>query len=346
MLKMMIQLVLMEFKDYLRNPAILFWSIGFPLILATILGFAFTKKEEQTKKIGVIISTSSEKFISELKNLPEDKESFTKFQFFPMTLEDSITSMKKGKISLYIEKKNSQIQYYFDPNNSEGHLSYLLLDRRINSPVNKNSRVVTLKNQGERYIDFLIPGLLAFGIMNSCMWGTGWSLMDMRMKKLLRRMISTPLPKWLFLLSHFFSRGVLSGLEFILLIIFGNFFFDVKIGGSVLGLFLLFLSGNFAFSGIAIFASSRASNTSVANGVINAFTFPMMLLSGVFFSYHNFPEVAIKIIQYLPLTLLADSLRIIFIENASLLQIVTPVLIMNCIGVFFFYVGLKIYKWD
>ncbi len=342
MLKMMYNLVLIEFKEYFRNPAILFWSLGFPLILATVLGFAFSKKETLEKKVAVI---SENQFIpEELKNLKEDKDTFTKFIFIPMTSEEAKSSLKKGKISLYLEKKGNEFVYSFDPNNTEAQVNYLTLEKKISKA--KNSKTEILKNKGERYIDFLIPGLLAFGIMNSCMWGTGWSLMDMRMKKLLRRMISTPLPKWLFLLSHFISRGTLSFVEFILMILFGKFLFDVEISGSLISLMFIFLSGNFAFTGIAIFASSRASNNSVANGVINAFTFPMMLVSGVFFSYHNFPDFVVKIIQFLPLTLLADSLRLIFLELGNLSVLFPSIIILNLTGLVFFYIGLKIYKWD
>lgn len=346
MLRMIYELILMEFKDFFRNPAILFWSIGFPVILATVLGFAFSKKEETIKKIGVIQSSESS-LITKLKSLPEDKDSYTKFIFLPMTLKEAEKAMKRGEIGIYLQEDlGSKITYFFDPNNSDAHLSYLVLDRRLNKQKKSLSKIHELKNQGERYIDFLIPGLLAFGIMNSCMWGTGWSLMDMRMKKLLRRMISTPLPKWVFLFSHFVSRSILSSVEFLILIFFSNLLFHVKIQGSYFHLTLIFLSANFAFTGLAIFASSRASNNSVANGVINSFTFPMMLVSGVFFSYHNFPDLAVNIIQYLPLTLTADSIREIFLEQMNLVNYLTPIVVLNLTGLVFFIFGIRIYKWD
>ena len=127
---------------------------------------------------------------------------------------------------------------------------------------------------------------------------------------------------------------------------FSYFVFSVEVQGSILGLFILFLCGNFAFSGIAIFASSRATNSQIANGVINAISFPMMLLSGIFFSYHNFPDWATSIIRFFPLTLLADSIRAVYIEGANLISIGFPSLILLCIGFVFFGIGLKIYKWD
>ena len=128
--------------------------------------------------------------------------------------------------------------------------------------------------------------------------------------------------------------------------IFSYLIFDVEIQGSILALFLIFISGNFTFSGIAILMSSRASSTQVANGLINLVTFPMTISSGVFFSYHNFPESAEKVIQYFPLTLLADSIRSIYNEGSGLVDVFIPILILNALGTIFFFTGLKIYKWD
>ncbi|MBK9503096.1 MAG: ABC transporter permease [Leptospiraceae bacterium] len=346
MLNTIYQLVTAEFKEFYRNPGILFWALGFPLIIATILGFAFTKKQEVNRNVGVIVTDSNTSLIQTLQNKVPDNESYTKFTFIPYSLDEAKVAMKRGRISLYMEKKSKEYKYYFDSNNSESHLTYLLLDRMLSGIKNTKDQVNHLSNKGDRYIDFLIPGLLALGIMNSCLWGTAWTLMDMRSKKLLRRLISTPLPKPIFLFSHFISRSVLSGIEYLLLMTFAYFAFNVEIQGSALGLLILFLSGTFAFSGIAIFASSRASNSQIANGVINAISFPMMMMSGIFFSYHNFPDWATSIIRFFPLTLLADSVRAIFIEGAGLNLVVGPSLILVAVGFLFFGIGLKIYKWD
>ncbi len=107
----------------------------------------------------------------------------------------------------------------------------------------------------------------------------------------------------------------------------------------------MFLAGNIAFTGLAVLLSSHTSNTEVGNGLINAVVMPMMVLSGIFFSYHNFPDWSITVIRNLPLTMLTDGMRSIFNEGAGWLQVATPVLILTTIGVIFFGAGLKIFKW-
>ncbi len=105
------------------------------------------------------------------------------------------------------------------------------------------------------------------------------------------------------------------------------------------------MPGNIAFAGIAVFVSSNTSNTEVGNGLINFVVFPMMVLSGIFFSYQNFPDWSIGVIKYLPLTMLTDGVRSIFNEGAGYNEVAMPVLILLSIGVVFFSAGLKIFKW-
>ena len=165
------------------------------------------------------------------------------------------------------------------------------------------------------------------------------------MKKLLRRMVATPLKKPVFFTSHMIVRIILGTLETILLILFSYFYFGTRITGSISAFITVFLAGIFAFAGIAILMASRTSKTEVANGLVNAVTLPMMILSGIFFNYHNFPDWAIPIIQALPLTLVADSIRSIFIEGAGLSEVLRPVAILSAIGLVTFTAGLRVFKW-
>jgi ABC-type multidrug transport system permease subunit len=129
------------------------------------------------------------------------------------------------------------------------------------------------------------------------------------------------------------------------LIVFALVVFKMQIQGDITALFAIFLAGNIAFAGIAVFFSSHTSNTEVGNGLINAVVMPMMVLSGIFFSYHNFPDWSIPVIQKLPLTMLADGVRSIVNEGAGYAQIGLPILILTATGVVFFSAGLKIFKW-
>jgi len=250
-----------------------------------------------------------------------------------------------------------EFRAHFDPRNPEARLAWLALDRALQmAPPEDPGRsaeagrvasveAAPIEQTGSRYIDFLIPGLLALGVMNSCMWGIGYGLIDLRVKKFLRRMAASPMYKSAFLASRFLTRLAFSLLEFLLLFVFATFFFNVQVQGSWIELGLLFVSGNFAWSGIAVFCSSRARSVNSANGIINAVTLPMTILSGIFFSYRNFPEWSQAVIEYLPLTILADAMRAVMTEGATLFQSAPAIAVLFVTGVVFFGIGLRIYKW-
>ena len=158
-------------------------------------------------------------------------------------------------------------------------------------------------------------------------------------------MIATPMRKSYFLLALIGVRIALNFTESALLFIFAWLVFDITIQGNLVALLSIFIAGNISFAGIAIFVSSHTANTEVGNGLINVVVLPMMVLSGIFFSYHNFPDWAIPYIQKFPLTMLADGIRSIFIEGAGFIEVAFPSSLLLIIGVFFFSVGLKIFKW-
>jgi ABC-2 type transport system permease protein len=248
-------------------------------------------------------------------------------------------------IALFVEVKDDSIIYHFDPHNADAQLTHLILERSMADAKTNKTSIDALQATGTRYIDFLIPGMIALGIMNACVWGIGWSLIESRMKKLMRRMVATPLKKTVFFTAQMITRIILGSFETFLLVLFSYFYFGTRITGSIPAFMAVFLAGIFAFAGIAILMASRTSKTEVANGLVNAITLPMMILSGIFFNYHNFPDWAIPIIQALPLTLIADSIRSIFIEGAGFIDVLRPVIILCVIGLTTFTVGLKIFRW-
>jgi ABC-2 type transport system permease protein len=339
------QLIAAHFKSFFREPAILFWAILFPILMAWVLGIAFSTKGETVRTVYVTSTAEVPDIVSGEKLIGEETGNAFRIKFKNASPAESIRAIKRGVIALYIEVKNDSLIYHFDPLNADAQLTHLMLEREISGITAKNSAIEKLETKGTRYIDFLIPGLIALGIMNSCIWGIGWNLIETRMKKLLRRMVATPMKKSVFLTSQVITRIILGCVETSLLFAFAYFYFGTTITGSVVAFVIIFLSGVFAFSGIGILVASRTAKSEVGNGLINAVTLTMTILSGVFFNYHNFPEWAISFIQVLPLTMLADAIRAIFIEAAGLRDVLIPMIVLCSMGFVTFTLGLKIFKW-
>lgn len=343
--KSLTQLILVHFKTFFREPAILFWAVFFPIIMAWVLGIAFSNKGESIRTVYVTGESAIPEKITGEKVVGKETGNVYRIKFQKASEPEAIRAVKRGLTTLYIEVKGDSLIYHFDPLNSDAQLTHLILERSIAEASTKNTAIDPLQTHGTRYIDFLIPGMIALGLMNACIWGIGWSLIESRMKKLLRRMVATPLKKTIFFTSHMITRIVLGTFETILLLLFSYLYFGTRITGSVPAFIAVFLAGIFAFAGIAILMASRTSKTEVANGLVNAITLPMMILSGIFFNYHNFPDWAVPIIQALPLTLIADSIRSIFIEGAGIIDVLRPVIILCVIGLVTFTVGLRAFKW-
>jgi len=363
----LIQLTLIHFREFYREPGIIFWAIVFPIAMAWGLGIAFSGKGVLIKHIAVIEHPESRNvlwrdYIMDAlrlkekhdhatlvyeKSIDDQQLGKTRYQFIITDWDQAIVLLKRGTVTMILEENTSGMQYHFDPVSDEARMIYLQLSALINKTtlnIDQN-QIKPLTQTGTRYIDFLVPGLIAMGLMSSIMWGISYSLIEQRTRKLLRRMVATPMKKSSFLISHFVGRTVLCAIEALLLYVFSYYYFDIPIQGNILALVFLFLSGVIAFTGIAIFAASRTSRTEIGNGLINAVTMPMMVVSGVFFSYHNFPDIVIPLIQILPLTMLADGIRSIFIEGAGFKEVAGSIFILSGLGIIFFSVGLKIYKW-
>ncbi len=340
----LLNLITVQFKAFLREPAIIFWSIIFPLAIAGVLGIAFNQSEEAVRKVAVV----NNEYVSNSQNIKllQDQE-HVQFDFFYGSFDSVQLSMKRGDINLFVEVGPSDsLIFNFDPKNAEGRMTYLMLENKLLSATQISpASVRPITDLGSRYIDFLIPGLIALGIMNSCIWGIGWNLIEYRIKKLMRRMVATPMKRTYFLLAKIISRAVLCSIEAILLFFFAYFVFGVTMQGSLLAFILVFLAGIMAFAGIAVVASSRVSNNQEANGIINAVVLPMTILSGIFFSYRGFPDWAVAIIEKLPLTMLSDAIRAIFNEGAGLQDVIGQIIGLVLIGFITLALGLRIYKW-
>jgi ABC-2 type transport system permease protein len=361
-------------KEILREPGVLFWGILFPILMSLGLGLAFTKKADVVRKVAVILNSSkdttqysSKLLFTFLKNnceksslssgsenvwtlkLKNDKLGNSVFYFYEMDWAQALVLLKRGTINVIVADNGDEPEYHFDPRNSDAQLTYIRLNALIGKgnsfPSETDDNVMPLTVKGTRYIDFLVPGLITMGVMMSCMWGISYGLIEKRSKKLLRRLVATPMKKSHFLFAQITVRILMNFIESLILLVFAMVTFKMTIQGDLTSLLLMFLAGNFAFAGIAIFVSSHTSNTEVGNGLINAIVFPMMVLSGIFFSYHNFPDWSIKVIQILPLTMLTDGIRSIFNEGAGFREIIFPVVILSLTGTVFFSAGLKIFKW-
>jgi ABC-type multidrug transport system permease subunit len=371
----LLHLILANAREILREPAVLFWGIGFPILMSLGLGFAFTSKKDVTIRIAVIgqnhlqqspgdsssvirdfLSANHAKLRSDKQGrlereltVPDGKLGNTTYIFAASSWEKAMVQLKRGTLNLVIDERDGRVVYHFDPMNPDAQLTFLKFSKLMKEPDlvvrPDDAGIEPLTVKGTRYIDFLVPGLIAMGVMMACLWGVSYDIIEKRSKKLLRRMVATPMRKSSFLISLITVRTAMNFVEAGLLFLFSWLVFGITVQGSLVALFMIFIAGNIAFSGLSVFISSHTAKTEIGNGLINLVNMPMMLLSGIFFSYHNFPAWSIPVIQAFPLTMLADGVRSIFIEGAGFGEVLLPSAVLTLTGLVFFTAGLKIFKW-
>ena len=233
----LIQLILAHFREISREPAVFFWGIIFPILMSLGLGVAFTQKMDTVRNVAVIEcsdqrsphsdhSSKIEKFLQDRTErmessddepvrykitLKNEKLGDTTFLFQKTTWQTAMVLLKRGNLGVVMDENNGEIRYHFDPLNPDAQLTYLKLSAIFGSAESFESKdqanIETLAVSGTRYIDFLVPGLIAMGIMTSCMWGISYGIIEKRTKKLLRRMVATPMKKSHFLIAQTYRQN-------------------------------------------------------------------------------------------------------------------------------------------
>jgi ABC-type multidrug transport system permease subunit len=199
---------------------------------------------------------------------------------------------------------------------------------------------------GARYIDFLIPGLIGLNLMGSGMWGLGFTVVQARGRKLLKRFAATPMRRTHYLLSFMFSRLIFLALEVAALIAFGWIVFGVAVRGSILSVAVISLLGGLTFSGLGMLVAARPQTIEGVSGLMNFVMLPMWLLSGTFFSSARFPELFQPFIKALPLTAMNDSLRAVINDGASLASNWGPIAVLLAWCLLSVAIALKIFRWQ
>jgi ABC-type multidrug transport system permease subunit len=188
--------------------------------------------------------------------------------------------------------------------------------------------------------------LIGLGLMNGGMWGVGFNLVDMRIKRLLKRLIATPMRRGDFMLAQMTLRVATMFVEVGFLLLFARFVLGVPIFGSWAAIFAIGAVGALCFGGLGLLLASRAQRLETVMGLMNVVSLPMTIGSGVFFSVERFPALVRPVIRLLPLTALIDALRAVISEGAPLASQSVPLATLGIWGVLSFVVGLKLFRWN
>jgi ABC-2 type transport system permease protein len=338
----LIELTIARIKEFIREPEAIFWVFAFPILLTMALGYAFQEKAPDRIPVGVAEGAMAKQRAAALAKSPV-------LQPRVYSLNAGREELRRGKISLFVEGDATPV-YRYDATRPDARTARVEVDDALQNAAGRRD-VITAREErvmekGSRYIDFLVPGLLGMNLMGTGMWGIGFSVVNARLRKLLKRLIATPMRKSHYLLAQFLMRMAFLVLEVTILIVFAWLFFGVRIRGSIGAFALICILGGAAFAGIGLLVASRARTLEAVSGLMNFVMVPMWICSGVFFSYERFPDAAKPFIRALPLTALNDALRGVMNDGFGIAHLAPQIATLIAWSVVAYVIGLKIFRWQ
>lgn len=339
-----LELTLMRLREMWREPGVMFWSFGFPVVLSLALGIAFRVRGPDPVVVAALpgISPQVHAALAEAKVQVKDVDPAA-----------AATELRAGRVSLLLlppSPSEQALVFRYDPSRAEARTARAMVNAILQRSAGQTEpqpvRDEEVHEVGSRYIDFLVPGLIAMNLMSGSMWGVAWIVVNMRVRKLLKRLLAAPMRRRDLLIALGLSRLLVIPAELLVILLFSRIFFGVQVTGSYAALLAVSVLGSASFAAIAIAVASRAQNTETVSGLMNLIMMPMFIASGVFFAASNFPEVIQPVIRALPLTAMCDGLRAVMIDGAGLVGVVPSLLILVAWGVPAFVLGLRYFRWN
>jgi ABC transporter DrrB family efflux protein len=337
----LVQLSLARLRAFYREPEAVFWSFGFPILLTIALGIAFRAKPPDPVRAAIVAGPRAEAARAalgagqgmELRVLPED---------------EALRALRSGQVAIVVEPGEPPT-YRFDPTSPDSRLARAAVDELLQGAAGRRDafapRVEHFSEPGARYVDFLVPGLLGMNVMSSGMWGVGWVIVEDRQKKLLKRMVATPMRRGEYQFAFLVMRMLFLFIEVPILLGFAMLAFGTPLRGRLVDLGALIALGALAFAGLGLLVGSRARNSQTVSGLINLVMMPMFVLSGVFFSSRHFPDAVQPFIRALPLTALNDGLRAVMNEGTALSALGPQLLVLAVVAASSYALALRWFRW-
>jgi len=330
----MFKLLLTNLKMMFRNRQSIFWALAFPVMFTIIFGLFFGRENNVVGSISIINKSNSELAISLDKGLKDAK-------LFTIKEEPDLDKAKdligKNKISavIYIPEgfgtpdltSPKTVQIYFDPASAQASsIISNFIDKYLttaNFTIQNAKPIFTVETQqigsGKEfsYFSFVLAGILGLALMNGSIIGIAIGITKYKQDKILKRLLTTPLPTWKFLMAEVLSRLVVNVIQVGLILSLGIYGFHAQFSGNIVLIFALALMGGLLFQLIGFVIAAIAKTEDAAQGMAQIIAIPMMFLAGVFFPIDALPDWLGKVVQYLPLAPFLRIMRNVAIEDYS-----------------------------
>lgn len=339
-LRVVVAVARSTFREFWRSPDALFWTYGFPLVMALALGLAFQPGPPPQVPVAVVADADAAALLAAEPRLLVE----------PLAAEAADRALARGRVAASLRRQDGGLVLRADPTRPDAEIAVLLVERALRAappaPAIAPLRREVEDRPGSRYIDFLIPGLIGLNLLGAGMWGIGFNLVQMRVGKLLRRLAVTPMRRSEFLFGYLLGRCLLVVPESAALVGFGALLWGVPFRGSLLAGLLLVAAGGLAFAGLGVLVASRARTLEGVGGLMNLVQLPMWLLCGTWFDTSRFTGALRWFADLLPLTHVNRALRDVMLEPQGLLDAAPTIAGLCAFAAVCLALALRWFRWQ
>ena len=321
--------------EFFRDRAALSWNLLFPVMLVIGFTFAFSNDDRPLYKIGVMGDDSAATTDSAFLKLRYiDHVSYT-------NLESALEKLRYHQVDLLISPQQPP-RYWVNEESPRGYV----VERMLLSAESDHYSREAVTGRPVRYVDWVLPGILGMNMMFSSLFGVGYVIVRYRKNGVLKRLKATPLTAFEFLTAQIISRLLI--IQALTMAIFAGcaWVIDIPVRGSYATLMLIALIGTMSLIALGLLIAARTSSEELAGGLLNMISWPMMFLSGVWFSLEGTPEILQAISLALPLTHLIAAAREVMINGAGLLEVGPQLLSMLGMAALFLVIGSLAFRWN
>ena len=323
-------------REFYRDTTGLGWNLVMPVIMVLGLAFIFNNPDESFYTIGFIGDAESP--------MAEPLMALRYVNFVRQTDEASgISKVRHHRLDLFVDLRQP-IRYWVNDASPRGYLTERLVRSTVQADTSLQRQAVS--GRAIRYVDWVLPGVLAVNLMISSFWGVGWVIVRYRKNGVLRRLRATPLSAGEFLVAQILSRLLVVVCVSLIVFVGTDLLLDFPMRGSWPALVLVFLSGSMALISIALAVAARISSEELADGLLNILSWPMMMLSGVWFSLEGTNIWAQRIAEFLPLTHIVNAARRVMLDGAGVGDVMPETSLLLAITALLLTASARAFRWQ
>lgn len=322
--------------EFVRDRSTLGWNLFLPVVLMFGLSFIFGGTERPEYTVGVLqageeVDTSVHPFLE------------TRYiRFVPVQeIEQGMRKIARHQLDLLVRLEPPR-QYWINPQSHKAYFVELALQQA--DPAGEIEKA-QIRGDPVRYVDWILPGILGMNMMFSCLFGVGYVVVRYRKNGFLKRLRATPLRAIEFVIAQVASRLML--IIFITAVVYigTSYFLDIRMVGSYGLLLAVAVIGAVCLISMGLLVAARVTSEELAGGLLNLVTWPMMMLSGVWFSLEGTSEWVLRVASLFPLTHILDSARAVMLDGATLADIRPELLTLSLMSAVFLALGALLFRW-